>query len=40
MIQGIKGFIVVTTCHGKIIYVTHSVEKFLGHQNVSFNNDY
>ncbi|CAG2122266.1 unnamed protein product, partial [Medioppia subpectinata] len=33
LIDSVEGFIVVTTGFGKIIYVSHSVENFLGHQN-------
>ncbi|CAG2178939.1 unnamed protein product, partial [Oppiella nova] len=33
LIESVEGFIVVTTGLGKIIYVSHSVENFLGHQN-------
>ncbi|XP_054164117.1 circadian locomoter output cycles protein kaput-like isoform X2 [Oppia nitens] len=34
LIDSVEGFIVVTTGYGKIIYVSHSVENFLGHQNI------
>ncbi|XP_076357234.1 hypoxia-inducible factor 1-alpha-like isoform X2 [Tachypleus tridentatus] len=34
LIEAVDGFVLVTTSTGKIIYVSHSVERFLGHQHI------
>lgn len=35
LIDALEGFVLVTNMHGKIIYVSPTVEGFLGHQHVS-----
>ncbi|XP_076319061.1 uncharacterized protein LOC143230005 isoform X2 [Tachypleus tridentatus] len=34
LIEAIDGFVLVTTSNGKIVYISHSVERFLGHQHI------
>lgn len=34
-LDNLSGFSLITNCHGKILFVTPVIEKFLGHQDVS-----